>query len=563
MNNIINTKIFQDLENLNTEFKKLKLIEHFHQDTERVSKFSITFGEFYYDYSKNYINQEIFDKLIELLDLAEFEKYKQDLLSAKKFNFTENREVLHFALRYNQNDPEKYQFNNIIGGVDILDEINQVKSKMKDFTDKVRNGKWKGYNGKSIKYIINIGIGGSDLGPKFVVNALQNFNDSEIQTFFVSNIDPTDLIQTIRKVNLEDTLFVIASKTFTTLETISNANLAKSIFLEHTQQGDEAISKHFVALSTNKQKCKEFGIPEENLFAFWDWVGGRFSLWSAIGLSISLSIGWDNFELLLEGAYTADKHFFTTPATHNIPILMALIGVLYRNFYQFESYAVIPYSQTLSLLTEYLQQLEMESNGKYINRNNEIVKHATSPNIWGTAGTNAQHSYFQLLHQGTTITPIDFIAFKEPNINSQFDDNINSQIIENHKLLLSNFIAQTEALMIGKSYDEVLNELNTQNQQSDFISNENLAKHKTFEGNRPTSTILIDKLTPKTLGTLIAFYEHKVFTQGVIWNVNSFDQWGVELGKVLAKVIKADIDNQGNINSNHDSSTSAIIDKIK
>ena len=534
-------------------------IKDLFDDKNRLAKFSFNFNDFYFDFSKNKINDEIFNNLINLANECGLSESIKSILNADKFNFTENREVLHFALRYNNNDAEKYHFNHFINDNDILVDIENIKQKMKEFTNKVRNGEWLGYTGKPIKYIINIGIGGSDLGPKFVSNALHKFNNSDIKTFYVSNIDPTDLIYTLEKVDLEQTLFVIASKTFTTLETISNANLAKSVFLTNTNAETKDIAKHFVALSTNIEKCKEFGIPEENLFAFWDWVGGRFSLWSAIGLSISLTIGWDNFEQLLEGAYKADKHFFKAEFDQNIPVIMALIGVWYRNFLDYSSYAILPYSQSLSMFSEYLQQIEMESNGKYIDKISEFINYKTSPIIWGTAGTNAQHSYFQLLHQGKEIIPADFIAFVETEVSSE-NSELNHILQTNHKVLLSNFIAQTEALMIGKNYESALKEL--ENSGISYIDTFDLAKHKTFAGNRPSTSILIDKLTPENLGTLIAFYEHKVFVQGVIWNVNSYDQWGVELGKVLAKEIKNDIDKSDNINS-HDNSTNVLINKVK
>lgn len=562
------TNSFKKLNENYIEIKNKKILDLFSEDLDktkkdRVKNFSINFNDFYFDFSKNKINQEVFDNLINLANELDLSGNIKSLLSAEKFNYTENREVLHFALRYNSNDKEKYNFNHKINGKDILTDVENVKQKMKEFTNKVRNGEWLGYTGKPIKYIINIGIGGSDLGPKFVSNALQKFNESDIETYYVSNIDPTDLIYTLEKVELEQTLFVIASKTFTTLETISNATLAKSIFLSNKNTDINDIAKHFVALSTNIEKCREFGIPEENLFAFWDWVGGRFSLWSAIGLSISLTIGWDNFEQLLDGAYKADKHFFTTEFNQNIPVILALIGVWYRNFFEYASYTILPYSQSLSIFSEYLQQLEMESNGKHTNKSSDFINYNTAPIIWGTAGTNAQHSYFQLLHQGSEIIPADFIAFKEPEINSKVSE-IDELLKTNHQILLSNFIAQTEALMIGKSYENALGDLENSNFDSNFeyIKKADLAFHKTFEGNRPSTSILIEKLTPENLGTLIAFYEHKVFVQGVIWGVNSYDQWGVELGKVLAKEIKKDIDNN-NETINHDKSTNILINKIK
>lgn len=548
-------------------------------DENRINKFTKSLNNIYFDFSKNQINDLVLSELIKLAKNSPISEKLTALLNGEKVNFTEQREVLHYALRYNNNDNSKYNFNYLEQNPNIINEIDAVKSQMELFVNKFRNQEIIGFTGKPLKYIINIGIGGSDLGPKFVTNALNNFNDKDIQTFYVSNIDPSDLLETLNKVNLEQTLFIIASKTFTTLETISNAELAKDIFLLTQNAKFEDIQKHFIAISTNVELCLNFGIAEDNIFKFWDWVGGRFSLWSSIGLSIALTIGWKNFKDLLQGAFVADKNFIETIINNdfenNISLLMALIGIYHRNILDYNSYAIIPYSHNLSMLPEFLQQLDMESNGKTYDINSDEVNYKTASLLWGRAGTNAQHSFFQLLHQGTDIIPIDFISVKN-NLFSKFttqtkDNQNNNKLSEkiqlNYQQLLSNYIAQSEALMIGKDYQTALNELNQKEllQKTNLetkISNEDLAKHKTFNGKRPSTSILLDELTPKTLGTLIAIYENKVIAQGFIWNINSFDQWGVELGKELSKKITTDINNNQNI-ENYSLSTQQIINKIK
>jgi len=542
-------------------------------DENRMQKFTKSINNIYFDFSKNQLNETVLNELVQLAKKSPISEKLSQLLNGDKVNFTEQREVLHYALRYNNNDNSKYKFNFLDANPNIQVEIDAVKSQMELYVNKFRNQEINGFTGKPLKYIINIGIGGSDLGPKFVSNALNNFNNTDIQTFFVSNIDPSDLLETINKVNLEQTLFIIASKTFTTLETISNAELAKEIFLVTQNAKFEDIQKHFIAISTNVELCLKFGISEHNIFKFWDWVGGRFSLWSGIGLSIALTIGWNNYQELLEGAFEADKNFIETIVNNdyknNISLMMALIGIYHRNVLDYNSYAVIPYSHNLSMLPEFLQQIDMESNGKSYDINSNEVNYKTASVLWGRAGTNAQHSFFQLLHQGEDIIPIDFISVKN-NLFSKFSqatsqNKDNTKLLEkiqlNYQQLLSNYIAQSEALMIGKNYETALNELNQKSTSDINIKNEDLARHKTFDGKRPSTSILLDELSPKYLGTLIAIYENKIIAQGIIWNINSFDQWGVELGKELSKKITTDINNNQNI-ENYSLSTQQMINKI-
>jgi glucose-6-phosphate isomerase len=422
--------------------------------------------------------------------------------------------------------------------------VRDVQRQMKDFCDRLHSGEWTGYTGKKVKHVVNIGIGGSHLGPQMVTEALKKYQKPDIEVHFISNVDGTDAAEVLRKVDPETTLFIIASKTFTTKETIANAHTARSWFLE-TAKDEAHVSKHFVALSTNTEAVSKFGIAPENTFRFWDWVGGRFSLWSAIGLSVACALGYDKFEELLRGAEAMDKHLKNTPMRQNIPVLMALLSVWYTNFFEAQSHAVLPYDQYLRLLPEYLQQLQMESNGKTAMRNGEHVNYQTQPVIWGAAGTNGQHSFFQLIHQGTVLIPSDFLA----PVNSH------NPIGEHHPMLLSNFFAQTEALMKGKTEEEVRAELEKKGMSGEEL--EQLAPHKVFEGNKPSTSIMFDLLTPYALGSLIAMYEHKTFVQGVIWNVYSFDQWGVELGKQLAGAIEEEL--LGNKEAEHDSSTTGLI----
>jgi glucose-6-phosphate isomerase len=541
---ITQTDEWKALENHYSAMSKIHLRDLFASDSNRFGKYSIRLKDLLFDYSKNIITDETLDLLLKLASRANLKENIEAMFSGEKINFTENRVVLHVALR-NFSDEPIY-----VDGQDVMPGVRSVLHHIKEFTEAVRSGAWLGLTGKRITDVVNIGIGGSDLGPAMVSTALKPFSGNVLRVHYVSNVDSTDIVETLKKLDPETTLFIIASKTFTTQETLTNANTAKNWFLKHCGAREKDIEKHFVALSTNEKACVEFGINPNNMFHFWDWVGGRYSLWSAIGLSCALYVGYDNFEKLLRGAFEIDCHFRNEPFERNIPVLMALLGIWYNNFFGAESYAIIPYDQYLVRFPEFLQQLDMESNGKYINRQGQKVSYKTGPIIWGTIGTNSQHSFFQLLHQGTRLVPADFIAaINSPN-----------EIGEHRPILLANFFAQTEALMKGKTRDEALLELRQQFKDEDEI--QKLLPHKVFEGNRPTNTILLDELSPTSLGKLIALYEHKVFVQGVIWNVNSFDQWGVELGKQLAKRILPELAGDGYV-STHDSSTNGLINHYK
>ncbi len=541
---ITQTDEWKALENHYSAMSKIHLRDLFASDSNRFGKYSIRLKDLLFDYSKNIITDETLDLLLKLASRANLKENIEAMFSGEKINFTENRAVLHVALR-NFSDEPIY-----VDGQDVMPGVRSVLHHIKEFTEAVRSGAWLGLTGKRITDVVNIGIGGSDLGPAMVSTALKPFSGNVLRVHYVSNVDSTDIVETLKKLDPETTLFIIASKTFTTQETLTNANTAKNWFLKHCGAREKDIEKHFVALSTNEKACVEFGINPNNMFHFWDWVGGRYSLWSAIGLSCALYVGYDNFEKLLRGAFEIDCHFRNEPFERNIPVLMALLGIWYNNFFDAESYAIIPYDQYLVRFPEFLQQLDMESNGKYINRQGQKVSYKTGPIIWGTIGTNSQHSFFQLLHQGTRLVPADFIAaINSPN-----------EIGEHRPILLANFFAQTEALMKGKTRDEALLELRQQFKDEDEI--QKLLPHKVFEGNRPTNTILLDELSPTSLGKLIALYEHKVFVQGVIWNVNSFDQWGVELGKQLAKRILPELAGDGYV-STHDSSTNGLINHYK
>jgi glucose-6-phosphate isomerase len=481
-----------------------------------------------------------------LLDLANECNVKEAIeamFTGEKINKTENRAVLHTALRNFSGKPV------LNDGQDVMPDVHLVQQRMKSFCEKIHSGEWKGYSGKQIRYIVNIGIGGSDLGPFMVTEALKPYTVKGIQTYFVSNVDGTHISETLKRVNPEEVLFLVASKTFTTQETMTNALTARSWLLKHAKD-EAAVAKHFVALSTNEKEVVQFGIDKENMFGFWDWVGGRYSLWSAIGLSIALTIGYENFELLLKGAYEADTHFRTTGFEKNIPVIMALIGLWYTDFFGSQTEVILPYDQYLHRFAAYFQQGNMESNGKYVNRNGEPVQYATGPVVWGEPGTNGQHAFYQLLHQGTVIVPADFIA---PAISQ-------NPIGDHHAKLLSNFFAQTEALMNGKSAEEVRAEFEKAGTPKELA--DQLTAFKVFKGNRPTNSILIKRLDPFALGQLIAFYEHKIFVQGVIWNIYSFDQWGVELGKQLANKILPELADDKPIQS-HDSSTNGLINAFK
>ncbi|MEZ4605868.1 MAG: glucose-6-phosphate isomerase [Deinococcales bacterium] len=514
----------------------------FSQDAKRFEHFSLQFASILFDYSKHRINQETMQLLMNLAQEAKLNEMRQKMFTGAKINSTEKRAVLHTALRNFSDRPV------FVDDQDVMPEVKQVLVKMKNFCSKVHSGAWRGYSDKSISHIVNIGIGGSDLGPKMVATALQPYAFESLKVHFVSNVDPSDIYQTLKQVDPERTLFLIASKTFTTIETMSNAHAARAWFLEHAPD-ETAVAKHFIALSTNEAEVKRFGIDPENMFEFWDWVGGRYSLWSAIGLSIALYLGFDHFESLLKGAYKADEHFCNSPLDANIPVIMALLGIWYNNFWNAESHAILPYDQYLEHFASYFQQGDMESNGKSVTAQGEKLDWQTGPIIWGQPGTNGQHAFYQLIHQGTKLIPCDFLAAVHSH----------NPIAEQHEILLSNFFAQSEALMKGKTAEEVEAEL-----PKGLSAEEKnlLISAKTFEGNRPSSSFLYHKLDPETLGMLIAFYEHKIFCQGVIWQLNSFDQMGVELGKVLAKAILPELKSAAPVES-HDSSTNGLINFYK
>jgi glucose-6-phosphate isomerase len=523
----INTKDTTAWKKLEEDFEKKKSISIknlFANDAYRFSKFSIQTENILFDFSKNNIDEETLGLLIDLANECGLKDGINAMFAAEKINKTEDRAVLHTALR---NFSGK---SVILDSKDVMPEIKAVLAQMRIFCNNLHNGTWKGYTGKKIKYIVNIGIGGSDLGPVMVTEALKPYWKEGIETFFVSNIDGTHIAETFKKIKADETLFLIASKTFTTQETMTNAHSAREWFLANGGKVED-VAKHFVALSTNKMDVEKFGIDPQNMFVFWDWVGGRYSLWSAIGLSIALTIGYDNFEQLLKGAHATDVHFKETSLEKNIPVIMALVGIWYRNFYGTSSEAILPYDQYLHRFAAYFQQGNMESNGKYIDRNGNKVTYQTGPVIWGEPGTNGQHAFYQLIHQGTEIIPVDFIAAA----------NSHNPIGDHQMKLMSNYFAQSEALMNGSSNDN---------------------PYRVFEGNRPSNSFLLNKITPYSLGQLIAFYEHKIFAQGVIWNIFSFDQWGVELGKKLAVNIQTELANNDEINS-HDSSTNGLINAYK
>ncbi|CAF1511041.1 unnamed protein product, partial [Didymodactylos carnosus] len=520
----------------------------FSENAQRFDKYHIkletTDGPILFDYSKNIINDEILKELFQLCRERKVEEYRRKMFDGEKINFTEGRAVLHTALR---NRSHQKSIN--VDGADVMPDVHRVLDQMKKFSNSVRNGDWKGYTNEAIKDIVNIGIGGSDLGPLMVTEALKPYGKDGPHVHFVSNIDGTHINEVLGKLQPEHTLFIIASKTFTTQETITNAETAKEWFLNKAGN-KQHVAKHFVALSTNTKLVTEFGIAKENMFEFWDWVGGRYSLWSAIGLSISCSIGFNNFEQLLNGAYEMDQHFQTEKLETNVPVIMALLGIWYNNFFGSETQAILPYDQYMHRFAAYFQQGDMESNGKYRTENGAQVDYSTGPIIWGEPGTNGQHAFYQLIHQGTKLIPCDFIAPIETH------NPIRNHI--HHKILLANFLAQTEALMLGKTQKEVEDEFQKEGQD---IKNNALVYHKVFRGNRPTNSIVLTRITPFTLGYLIALYEHKIFVQGAIWNINSFDQFGVELGKQLAKIILPELDKVKPVTT-HDASTNGLLNFI-
>ncbi|HBH4329045.1 TPA: glucose-6-phosphate isomerase [Escherichia coli] len=537
------TAAWQALQKHFDEMKDVTIADLFAKDGDRFSKFSATFDDqMLVDYSKNRITEETLAKLQDLAKECDLASAIKSMFSGEKINRTENRAVLHVALRNRSNTPI------LVDGKDVMPEVNAVLEKMKTFSEAIISGEWKGYTGKAITDVVNIGIGGSDLGPYMVTEALRPYKN-HLNMHFVSNVDGTHIAEVLKKVNPETTLFLVASKTFTTQETMTNAHSARDWFLKAA--GDEKhVEKHFAALSTNAKAVGEFGIDTANMFEFWDWVGGRYSLWSAIGLSIVLSIGFDNFVELLSGAHAMDKHFSTTPAEKNLPVLLALIGIWYNNFFGAETEAILPYDQYMHRFAAYFQQGNMESNGKYVDRNGNVVDYQTGPIIWGEPGTNGQHAFYQLIHQGTKMVPCDFIA---PAIT-------HNPLSDHHQKLLSNFFAQTEALAFGKSREVVEQEY--RDQGKDPATLDYVVPFKVFEGNRPTNSILLREITPFSLGALIALYEHKIFTQGVILNIFTFDQWGVELGKQLANRILPELKDDKEISS-HDSSTNGLINRYK
>lgn len=536
------TKAFSALENHYLSAKNWQMKDLFNANNERFTKFSIAFENIFFDYSKNIINDETKQLLIDLANDTDLKSGIQALFAGKAINQTENRPVMHMALRQKAGKIVE------INGKNVMPDVEEVLEKMKVFSEKIISGSWKGYTGKSITDVVNIGIGGSDLGPVMVTEALKPYSN-HLKIHFVSNVDGTHIAETLKKVNAETTLFLIASKTFTTQETMANAHSARYWFLESAKNETE-VAKHFVAMSTNASEVGKFGIDTDNMFGFWDWVGGRYSLWSAIGLSISLSIGFENFKALLEGANAMDEHFENTEFDQNIPVMMALLGIWYNNFFGANTQAILPYDQYMHRFAAYFQQGDMESNGKYVDRNGKAVDYQTGPVIWGEPGTNGQHAFYQLIHQGTKLIPCDFLAPAQSQ----------NPIGEHHKMLMSNYFAQTEALMNGKTKEEVIVELEKAGKTTEEI--EFLAPFKIFTGNRPTNSFLFKKLDPRTLGSLIAAYEHKIFVQGYIWNIFSFDQWGVELGKQLANKIYPELTDNKAVES-HDSSTNGLINLYK
>jgi glucose-6-phosphate isomerase len=515
----------------------------FAADPGRFERFSILWEDMIVEYSKHRITTETMSLLLSLARESDVASWRDRMFAGERINFTEGRAVLHTALRNRSDRPVT------VDGVDVMPGVRKVLSHMREFSDAVRSGDWRGCTGKKITDIVNIGIGGSDLGPVMVTEALKPYAAPGLRTHFVSNVDGTHIAETLKPLAPDRTLFIIASKTFTTQETIANARTAREWFLREVQD-EGAIARHFVALSTNEKEAVKFGIDRSNMFEFWDWVGGRYSLWSAIGLSIAVAIGMDNFEELLAGAYAMDEHFRTAPPERNIPVILALLGIWYNNFFGAATHAILPYDQYLHRFPAYFQQGDMESNGKRTSREGETVDYTTGPVIWGEPGTNGQHAFYQLIHQGTRLIPVDFIAPLQSH----------NPVGDHHVLLLSNVFAQAEALMKGKTADEVRPELVAAGMKGEAL--ERLLPHKVFEGNRPSTTILLHKITPASLGKLVALYEHKIFVQGIIWNINSFDQWGVELGKQLAGKILPELSSPATVTT-HDSSTRGLINYYK
>jgi glucose-6-phosphate isomerase len=537
------TKAFKKLKSHHKTISKTTIKDLFAEDQKRFAKFSLKFQDILLDYSKNNINGRTMVYLNELAEECNLGEAIQEMFAGEGINATEGRAVLHTALRNRSNTPV------IVEGKDVMPSVNRVLSQMKTFSESVRSGEWKGYTGKKITDIVNIGIGGSDLGPVMVTESLKPYGKKGLNVHFVSNVDGTHIAETLKGLNPETSLFMIASKTFTTQETMANAHSARNWFLE-TAIDLEFVKKHFVAISTNSKGVSDFGIDTQNMFEFWDWVGGRYSLWSAIGLSIACYVGFANFEALLDGAHQMDLHFKNTPLKRNAPVILGLLGIWYNNFFNAQSHAILPYDQYMHRFAAYFQQGDMESNGKSTDRNGDEVNYQTGPVIWGEPGTNGQHAFYQLIHQGTKLIPADFIA---PAMS-------HNPIGDHHKMLMSNFFAQTEALMNGKAKEEVISEFVKAGRSQTEI--DFLTPFKVFKGNRPTNSLLVKKLTPKVLGSLVAMYEHKIFVQGIIWNIFSFDQWGVELGKQLANKIYPELQDDSEVTS-HDVSTNNLINTYK
>ena len=543
MPSVNTTPAWQALDRHRQEWDDLHMKDLFGQDPRRFERFSLQLGDMLFDYAKNRITEETISLLVELARQANLSAKIEAMFSGEKINTTEERAVLHVALRNRANRPI------LVDGEDVMPEVNRVLAKMRVFSQSVRSGEWRGYSGKAISDVVNIGIGGSDLGPRMVTQALKPYGKPGMHVHHVSNIDSTDLVETLKTLDPETTLFLVASKTFTTQETMTNARSARSWLLDAA--GDEAaIAKHFVAMSTNTRGVAEFGIDPQNMFEFWDWVGGRYSLWSAIGLSIALYLGMDRFEALLSGAHEVDEHFRSAPLEKNIPVIMALLGIWYNNFFGAQTHAILPYDQYLVYFPAYFQQGDMESNGKSVTTEGERVDYSTGPVIWGQPGTNGQHAFYQLIHQGTKLIPCDFLAAAQSH----------NPLGEHHAILVSNFLAQSEALMKGKTTEEAQREPTAEGYTGERL--ERLAAAKTFPGNKPSNSFLYPKLTPEILGALIALYEHKIFTQGVIWEINSFDQMGVELGKQLARAILPELEGEGAV-SGHDASTNGLINHYR
>lgn len=533
------TPAWQALQAHATEMASVHMRDLFAANPQRFDNFSLRLGDLLVDFSKNRITAQSLKLLRDLAKQADVEGWRNRMFGGDKINITENRAVLHTALRNRSNRPV------LVDGADVMPAVNRVLDHMRQFSTAVRSGAWKGWTGKPITDVVNIGIGGSDLGPVMVCEALKPYSQRNLAMHFVSNVDGTHIAEALRRCDPETTLFIIASKTFTTQETLANAESAKAWLLASARDAS-AVAKHFVALSTNSAAVSKFGIDVQNMFEFWDWVGGRYSLWSAIGLSIALAIGMDNFEELLLGAHEMDEHFRTAALDQNIPVTLALLGLWYNNFFGAQTHAILPYDQYMHRFPAYFQQGDMESNGKRVTRDGQPVDVTTGPIVWGEPGTNGQHAFYQLIHQSPKLVPADFLAPCESH----------NPLGQHHVLLLSNFFAQTEALMKGKTAGEVRAELQKEGLSGTAL--EQLIPHKVFEGNKPTNSIMFRKLTPRTLGSLIAMYEHKIFTQGILWNINSFDQWGVELGKQLAKVILPELQSPGPITT-HDTSTRGLI----